>query len=778
MIHFTDSKFSWLLLGGMYFHAELCQILTAYHQPIWAALAAFMLVLMGMSFQGFADRSDRSREEMELDAKRSIKRLLASFGDKLKADGDKLIAAIYIRYSSTYQDSFEAQLLSALQKAADMGLAVCEENIFFDLGISGAKRDRNGLEAIRKARAKGKFKVFVSLATSRLARDLKTLLEVLDEEFVGNGIRCILTDQHLDSDDRKNWKMMLPILGWLDELQRTNNVGHIVASHKMLLSRCLRYSSDTYGFGGQPIEGYFTKRGRLVHLMIIDDLTAKIVIKIFEKFNAGTPIARIVKQLNDDPTLPRPPKSKKKRFSRDFVMKVLQNERYLGIFVYADDADVSDMSPDEMRELATSHGSVFHFPDLQIVPDDDFLSARLKLRDNADQPHLREPKSTRPHSDKRPRLFNGFLYCPGCDNQLVATGAHGNNYGCKSCKYHPTEQQHLYSQMPRKLVTELVTDAICKEVFGNQELLEQSVVTMIDAAEQLQQPDPEVLQKLERNRKQVKSKLELLLANFSGDSMELVKDELAAIRRELTRLDSDIAKQQRLVSNAVSVPTETEARELLQQYGKVLKHFAFNSDGEELDQARKIIQLVTGGHIDAYQRGEKAARQGWCQLRFTVNPVALLYDAASIPDDVQYSEGVSIVIDVKEDSPVNPKIALARELYDQDLFENEIAKKLGSGRASVCNWIGASFAAEGKSKPDGYQRRKRIEKERGLHHYQKISDQVFELAESGMKLQDIAELLETNRDVITKALNYARDQRGLPPIDGRTRRKDLPRNPR
>ena len=105
MIHFTDSNFSWLLLGGMNFHAELCQILIAHHQPVWAALAATLLVLMGMSFQGFADRSDRSREEMVLDAKRSIKRLLANFGDKLKADADRLIAAIYIRYSSTYQDS-------------------------------------------------------------------------------------------------------------------------------------------------------------------------------------------------------------------------------------------------------------------------------------------------------------------------------------------------------------------------------------------------------------------------------------------------------------------------------------------------------------------------------------------------------------------------------------------------------------------------------------------------------------------------------------------------
>ena len=779
MTYFTESNFFGLLLATLNSQLKPCQILEEPPALLCLVPIAAMFALVGMAFQTSGELSERSPEQMQRDAQAAIERLLAKFGGKLKADGVKLIVAIYIRYSSAYQDSFEAQLQSALQKTADLGFAVSEENIFFDLAVSGGKRDRTGLDAIRQAREDGKFKVFISLATNRLARDLKTLLEVLDEEFVGNGIRCILTDQRLDSDERQNWDMLLPVMGWLDQLQRTNNVGHIIASHKMLLSRRLRYSSDTYGFKGQPIEGYFTKRGRLVELIIVNDVMAKVISElVFEKFNNGTPITRITKQLNEDPTLPRPPKSTKNRFSRDFVMNALENERYLGIYVYNKEADVSELTPAEMRELAKSHGSVFYFPDLQIISDEDFLAARQKLRGNADQPHLREPKSKRPNSVKRPRLLNGFLFCPGCDNQLVATGAHGNNHGCKTCKYHPAEQQHLYSQMPRKLATELVIEAICEEVFANEEVLEKSVEAMLIAAKQLQQPDPDKLKGLEGERKQVKGKLELLLNNFSGDSGNLIKDQLASIRSELTRLDSDIAMHQRLESKLVSVPTKQEARSLLLKFGQVLKHYAFKSDGEELDQARQIIQLITGGRIDTFQRGEKAAQRGWCQLRFNVNPAALLYDAAAIPAELEGGESVTLVIDIRKESPVNPKIAKARELYDQDFFENEIAEKLGAGRASVCNWIRASYKAEGKTKPDGYQRRKRIEAARGLHHYQKISDQVFELAESGMKLQDIAELLKTNRDVITKAYQYAREQRGLPPLDGRTRRKDLPRNPR
>jgi len=162
-----------------------------------------MLALLVASIQTNFDRSERSKEEMEQDAKTTIQRLLAEFEDQLKGSGSQSIAAIYIRYSTSFQDSFESQLRSALQKAAAMGFSVSVESVFFDLGISGAKKSRNGLDAIREARVAGKFKVFISLATNRLARKLMTLLQVLDEEFVGNGIRCILTDQNLDSDDRE-----------------------------------------------------------------------------------------------------------------------------------------------------------------------------------------------------------------------------------------------------------------------------------------------------------------------------------------------------------------------------------------------------------------------------------------------------------------------------------------------------------------------------------------------------------------------------------------------
>lgn len=76
------------------------------------------LTLLGMSLLQ-SQKQERTKEEMERDAKMSIHRLLNEFGSSLKANGAKLVAAIDIRYSTQYQDSFEAQLRSALQKAAE-----------------------------------------------------------------------------------------------------------------------------------------------------------------------------------------------------------------------------------------------------------------------------------------------------------------------------------------------------------------------------------------------------------------------------------------------------------------------------------------------------------------------------------------------------------------------------------------------------------------------------------------------------------------------------------
>ena len=373
-------------------------------------------------------------------------------------------------------------------------------------------------------------------------------------------------------------------------------------------------------------------------------------------------------------------------------------------------------------------------------------------------------------------LLNGFLFCPGCNNQLVVTGANGTAYGCKTCKYLPVAQQHLYSQMPRKLGTDLIAKAICDQVLSNPEIVNACDEAALAAVEQMAQPDATRLDGLRSERARTSAQLRLVIDTFTGTDEQLVRSQLDELRMTLTRLDAEVAIEQRLFDQVVELPTADQLREVLASLSEILVGATEVPTDEQLDEARELVRVLTGGRIDVYQQGERKAKLGWLQARFTVNLAAVALNGTGIaaaPD----SE-TELVVDVRQPAEVNPMIAQARALYDADKFETEIAEELGVSRGCIFKWLAQSFEAEGMEKPDGYERRKRIEKARGLHHYQLISDEVFELAESGVLLCEIAERLKTNRDVITDSLRYAYEKRGLPWLDGRARRKSLDRKSR
>lgn len=133
MYFLKDSSFFMALLVGANSLPSSCNLGDLYCQSFWPVFTALLLVIVGMSFQPFGERAERSKEEMQQDAKATIEPLLSEFGNKLKAEGAKQVAAIYIRYSTGSQDSFEAQLRPAFNNAAAMGVSVSTENIFFSI---------------------------------------------------------------------------------------------------------------------------------------------------------------------------------------------------------------------------------------------------------------------------------------------------------------------------------------------------------------------------------------------------------------------------------------------------------------------------------------------------------------------------------------------------------------------------------------------------------------------------------------------------------------------
>jgi DNA invertase Pin-like site-specific DNA recombinase len=106
--------------------------------------------------------------------------------------------AIYARVSSVDQ-RVDNQLFDLRQFAAQRGFEVVGE--FTDVGISGSKARRPGLDSMLREARKRKFSVLIVAAFDRLARSTKHFLTVVDEldslgvEFISRR-ENIATDAH------------------------------------------------------------------------------------------------------------------------------------------------------------------------------------------------------------------------------------------------------------------------------------------------------------------------------------------------------------------------------------------------------------------------------------------------------------------------------------------------------------------------------------------------------------------------------------------------------
>src|SRR6478672_7034168 len=98
---------------------------------------------------------------------------------------DSGCTALYVRVSTDKQadegyslDAQEAKL-RAYCDAHDWN--VCSEYVYIDAGISGKTTDRPSFQAMLKAAQEGKIKRIVSIKLDRLARNVKSFLQLVED---------------------------------------------------------------------------------------------------------------------------------------------------------------------------------------------------------------------------------------------------------------------------------------------------------------------------------------------------------------------------------------------------------------------------------------------------------------------------------------------------------------------------------------------------------------------------------------------------------------------
>lgn len=125
-------------------------------------------------------------------------------------------AALYARVSTADQTP-ENQLIELRELARQRGFEIFQE--YVDLGISGTRTRRPGLDAMMADARRGRFQVLLVWATDRLARSTKHFLDVL-AELNHLQIEFVSLRENIDSSGPLG-KAIMAIVSVVAELERS-----------------------------------------------------------------------------------------------------------------------------------------------------------------------------------------------------------------------------------------------------------------------------------------------------------------------------------------------------------------------------------------------------------------------------------------------------------------------------------------------------------------------------------------------------------------------------
>jgi DNA invertase Pin-like site-specific DNA recombinase len=150
--------------------------------------------------------------------------------------------ALYARVS-TPEQHVETQLCDLRKFAEQRGYEVVAEHV--DVGVSGTKARRPGLDALMKDARKHKFNVVLVAAFDRMARSTRHFLQVMDE-LNDLGIEFISRRENVDTSGAMG-RLFVTLIGCIAELEADLIKERIKAGMR-------RRKLEGYKLGRQPLD--------------------------------------------------------------------------------------------------------------------------------------------------------------------------------------------------------------------------------------------------------------------------------------------------------------------------------------------------------------------------------------------------------------------------------------------------------------------------------------------------------------------------------------------
>lgn len=678
--------------------------------------------------------------------------------------------AIYARFSTKYQHSTDDQVRKCREWAEQHGIDIRPEHIFVDEAVTGRSSRRRSLLRLQQALQDNQVDVVIALATNRLFRKAYKAEQFIEEEIVDRKKRAVFIDTGIDTAAGDRWRQYFQMHAMLDEFTATSTVGHIRAAQEGLFEQGRVFGSLTFGYMGEEIPGIRTHSGRIGRRIVIDPAAAEWVKKAFGWFvDDRLSILQIAHRFNAEGA-PPPPHVPDRRWSQTAVRRLLGNERYIGHWAYGKTKSTWNNAKSYTRQVPRDEPlKQQYFENLRIIDDVTFQKAGEILSANRHQVAGRKPRDT---SIPRPKLLNGLLYCCQHDRPLIVGAHNGLHMFCPDCK--KDSKPALYSVLPRKLATRRLCQTIADLIYQDGDLVEQVIAACQGYAETAGKPDPGQMEALKRKEAALTAKIGFVMDN-SGDTdadRAESKKKIQALRAERSTIQAQIAELEAATNRSASVPTAEQVRQQIDRLADLLLEATGSQDPAQWGAARRVLESITGGRIVVTQQGEAKAKRGWLRGTFQVHVVQLL--ARAVGCDCPDSPDMEIHVDFREPPPYEAIAEQAKALFDQGMLYKDIAKQLNVTRALVIKAINFWFTSRGLPVPDGRLRRFELEQQTpDAYKFQQIAEEALELYDQGLLYKEIAERLDCDYTTVTKAVHHAQIQRGLTPVDGRTRLKAL-----
>jgi len=475
--------------------------------------------------------------------------------------------AIYARVSTQEQAvegtslDYQAEQLTAYCQA--QGWTITGK--YVDPGFTGKDGERPGLKRVLRDAGLGLFDKVIVFKLDRLARNLRLMLEI-EDKLKSKGVSLHSVKESLDTSSAIG-RTVFQVLGLTSEWERDAII------ERTRSGRIQRYKEGRWA-GGKPPYGYSYNKD--TKKLVINETEARVVRKIFEKYNSGSSLGAVADMLNRDGIKPRYKTGKGWRPTA--IRQVLINPLYKGMQIVNRHLHISDI-----RKVDMSKAITISVP--AVVSEQTWEQA---------QKHLDDHKRVRPMRDEQ-WLLQGLITCGLCGLSYQVLEQSSNRYyrcrGKLKIRHLDGSPRCTNKNLKAKCLEEAVWSRI-EEIVNDpnklQPMIEETIKDLKIREEELQASLLPINKRLGDIANQ-KSRLadEFVIKNMNPDKFKKLQSDLDKEQARLRSLQSDIDPEQ-----ITELETTQSMLRLWESQLNAMKWNPENEDGSMVKLAERPHKLA------------------------------------------------------------------------------------------------------------------------------------------------------------------------------------------